>query len=175
MQWRIQPFDPSDPIQLESLVDWECDRELFNLTVPVKHASHAETYFSREQLLNSLEEPNRTDSLYILFDDLKPIGSISIQMNPPQLFDKSKNSGWLGLTIGNRDYWGTGAAQYAMKFFESESKKFGAQRFELGVFEFNTRAQAFYRKMGYTELARIKNFTFFDGRYWDDIRMEKHG
>ena len=77
------------------------------------------------------------------------------------------------LTIGEKEYWGTGAAKIAMDYFERESKKCGATRVELGTFEFNHRAQSFYKKIGYKEIGRLDKFTYWDGRYWDDIRMEK--
>ena len=45
---------------------------------------------------------------------------------------------------------------------------------ELGVFEFNTRALKLYQKLGYTEIARIDAFTYWEGKMWQDIRMEKY-
>ena len=49
----------------------------------------------------------------------------------------------------------------------------GARRFEIGVFEFHTKALTLYKKLGYKEFKRISSFTFFNGRMWDDIRMVK--
>ena len=60
-----------------------------------------------------------------------------------------------------------------MEFFEKESIKLGLIRAELGTFEFNSRAHAFYKKLGYDEIGRVKNFTYYRNRFWDDIRMEK--
>jgi RimJ/RimL family protein N-acetyltransferase len=48
-----------------------------------------------------------------------------------------------------------------------------AIRAELGVFEFNERAQALYRRLGHREFNRIPNFTFWNGKMWTDIRMGK--
>ena len=31
-----------------------------------------------------------------------------------------------------------------------------------------------YQKLGYREFARISNFTYWDGKMWQDIRMEKY-
>ncbi len=86
---------------------------------------------------------------------------------------KVSGTSWLGLIIGEKEYWGTGAAVIAMKFFEDESLRLGLKRIELGTFEFNIRAQNFYKKLGYTEIGRLKNFTYYNNRFWDDIRMEK--
>lgn len=78
----------------------------------------------------------------------------------------------MALSVGI-DYLGTGVARTAMDFFENESLKLGLKRIELGTFEFNTRAQKFYKHLGYVEIARLKDFTYYQNRYWDDIRMEK--
>ena len=87
---------------------------------------------------------------------------------------KVKGTSWLGLTIGEKEYWGTGVAKIAMEYFEEESRRLGANRIELGTFEFNYRAQAFYKKLGFVEIGRLDKFTYWDGKYWDDIRMEKY-
>ncbi len=41
----------------------------------------------------------------------------------------------------------------------------------LGVFEFNERAIACYRKCGFVEEGRLREEYYQDGRYWDVIRM----
>jgi hypothetical protein len=46
-------------------------------------------------------------------------------------------------------------------------------RLELGVFEFNHAARRLYEKLGYKEIGREYDFTYYDGRMWPDIRMEK--
>jgi len=48
------------------------------------------------------------------------------------------------------------------------------KRIELDVFEFNTQAIKLYRKLGYKEIARIPDFTYWQGKVWQDIRMEKY-
>ena len=57
---------------------------------------------------------------------------------------------------------------------EEEIRKAGCKRIELGVFEFNEPAKKLYQKMGYAEIGRIPNFTFWQGKMWTDIRMEKY-
>ena len=61
-----------------------------------------------------------------------------------------------------------------MQYLEGEIRAQGLKRIELGVFEFNTNAIKLYRKLGYQEFARIANFTYWDRRMWQDIRMEKY-
>ena len=61
-----------------------------------------------------------------------------------------------------------------MQHIEGEIRAAGFKRIELGVFEFNTFAQKLYLKMGYTEIGRIPDFTFWQDKLWMDIRMEKY-
>ena len=44
-------------------------------------------------------------------------------------------------------------------------------RIALGVFEFNARAQAVYRKVGFVDEGREREAYYQDGRYWDVLRM----
>ena len=48
------------------------------------------------------------------------------------------------------------------------------RRIELGVFEFNTSAFRLYERLGFKEFARIDAFTWWQGKKWQDIRMEKY-
>ena len=61
-----------------------------------------------------------------------------------------------------------------MQYLEEQIRAHGWKRIELGVFEFNTNAIKLYQKLGYQEFARIANFTYWEGRMWQDIRMEKY-
>ena len=60
-----------------------------------------------------------------------------------------------------------------MQFLEEQIRDRGLKRIELGVFEFNTRAIHLYQQLGYREIGRINDFTFWQDRLWQDIRMEK--
>ena len=61
-----------------------------------------------------------------------------------------------------------------MEKFETLVKEISLKRIELGVFEFNKRAQKFYEKIGYSRIGTIDDFTYWNGRFWSDIRMEKY-
>ena len=97
-----------------------------------------------------------------------------MHIDPPMLFKKAEGTCWLGMTMGEKDYWGTGAAREAFRLFEEILKAQSIKRIELGVFEFNERAQKFYEKMGFKKIGEINDFTYWDERFWKDIRMEKY-
>lgn len=118
---------------------------------------------------------NGTDKyIYLIKDGTKPIGDLSIMIDPPHIKKKEKNTGWISICIGEKEYRGKGVAQLAMEFLENECRRLGMKRIELGVFEYNERAMAFYKKIGYEEFARIKNFVYYEGKWREDIRMEKY-
>ena len=77
------------------------------------------------------------------------------------------------ITIGEPEGRGKGIGYVAIKYFEEQIKKEGLKRIELGVFEFNKQAQKLYQKMGYKEIGRINDFTYWQDKLWTDIRMEK--
>lgn len=102
------------------------------------------------------------------------IGDINIIDNPDFLVKKDRNSCWLGITIGEKAYQGLGIGKKAMNFIENYSYDLGYKRMELGVFAFNEKAIAFYKKLGYKQIGIIPKFTFHNGSWHDDIRFEKY-
>ncbi|GKX29966.1 hypothetical protein SH1V18_24460 [Vallitalea longa] len=119
---------------------------------------------------------NESDNkhIYLIKDGDRPIGDLSIMIDPPHIKRKEKNTGWISICIGEKEYRGKGIAQTAMIYLENECRKLGLKRIELGVFEYNKRARAFYEKIGYKEFTRIKEFVYYQGKWRADIRMEKY-
>ncbi|HOT74266.1 MAG TPA: GNAT family N-acetyltransferase, partial [Candidatus Wallbacteria bacterium] len=111
---------------------------------------------------------------YMILADDSAIGEFSIQIDPPQLFKKVKNTGWIGITIGRPEFRGRGIGRTAIGFIEDECRKLKLSRIELGVFEFNHNAIRLYRSTGYTEIGAIDKFTCWQGKWYKDIRMEKY-
>ena len=90
------------------------------------------------------------------------------------LYKKEPGTAWIGITIGEESARGKGLGPLAMQYLEEEIRSAGCKRIELGVFEFNEPAKKLYQKMGYAEIGRIPNFTFWQNKMWTDIRMEKY-
>jgi len=111
---------------------------------------------------------------FLILADGKAIGEVSVQIDPPQLHKKVKNTGWIGITIGEEKYRGRGIGRPAIEFLEKKCRELNLTRIELGVFAFNHNAIKFYKNMGYKEFSILNNFTFYQGRWQSDIRMEKY-
>jgi RimJ/RimL family protein N-acetyltransferase len=78
----------------------------------------------------------------------------------------------LGIMIGDKSYWnggyGTDAMMTLVRFgFE----QMNLHKVALGVFDFNERAQAVYRRCGFVVEGRFREEVFHDGRYIDVVRM----
>ena len=96
------------------------------------------------------------------------------QVDPRHLYKKEPGTAWIGIVIGEQAGRGRGIGVPAIQHLEEQIQRQGLKRIELGVFEFNTNAIRLYQKLGYREIARIKDFTYWDGKMWQDIRMEKY-
>ncbi len=101
------------------------------------------------------------------------VGDVSVMIDPPHLLRRVPNTGWLGIAVYREDLHGKGIALAAMEHIEHCARRLGLVRLELGVFEFNTRSLHFARKLGFQEIGRVEKFTLWNGRLWDDIRLEK--
>lgn len=78
----------------------------------------------------------------------------------------------LGIMIGDKDYHERGFGTDAMLTIVGFGfEQMNLHKVSLGVFDFNQRAQAVYRKVGFVEEGRDRDGYFQDGRYWDVIRM----
>lgn len=111
---------------------------------------------------------------YMILADGAAVGEFSIQIDPPQIFKKVANTGWIGITIGRPEFRGRGIGRTAIGFIEDECRKLKLSRIELGVFEFNHNAVRLYRNAGYVAIGVIEKFTCWQGSWYKDIRMEKY-
>ena len=173
MNIKIERLQIQNDQQMMALAKWENDPDLYHLVRPIsKEHPWEKTTLSA---LKDRYKERKWPEVYMIFDETRPIGHISLHMNPKFLCRIINGTSWPGLLL-EKKYWGTGVAKAAMEYFEQESRSRGVTRVELGVFEFNVRAQKFYKKMGYMgykEIERIRQFTYWNERSWDDIRMEK--
>ncbi|MFT6067922.1 MAG: RimJ/RimL family protein N-acetyltransferase [Bacteriovoracaceae bacterium] len=174
MKITSQLLDPKDETLLKKLFDWETDPKIHPLITPVfKEEDQGKIVDFERFKARHLKSGHYVSEIFVLYADNIPVGNFSLMMDPGHLLLKEKGTAWLGLTIGESDYWGQGVAAKAMEFFEKRALHHKAKRIELGVFEFNHRAQRFYQKLGYKEIGRLEKFTWKDGQRFDDIRMEK--
>ncbi len=87
-------------------------------------------------------------------------------------FQWTHGDAWVGIGLGERDYWGKGYGTDAMllllRYAFTELNLF---RVSLGVFEYNPRALRSYEKAGFTVEGRERQKVLRDNRRWDNIYM----
>ena len=174
MNITFELFDPLKSDHIDTLFRWETDEEIFKLITPIFKQEDQNKLADRKVFASKyLKTGDYIHEIQFICVDNKPVGNFSLMMDPGHLYKKIKGTAWLGLTIAEREYWGKGIAKIGMEKCEERALFHGANRIELGVFEFNSRAISFYKKIGYQEIGRIEEFTWADDKKWDDIRMEK--
>jgi RimJ/RimL family protein N-acetyltransferase len=155
-----------------SFSQWENDLILIPLMRP--NSSEEDLLSRKEVSVNDLLERIKHSHMYLIYVQGELVGAMDYQVDPPYVYKKVEGTAWIGITIGEESGRGKGIGFHALQYLEEQIKLHGLKRIELGVFEFNTRAIKLYQKSGYKEIARIADFTYWQGKMWQDIRMEKH-
>jgi RimJ/RimL family protein N-acetyltransferase len=124
--------------------------------------------------IKDIEQRLKHHHTYLIYLGDQLIGQMDYKVDPNYLYKKETGTAWIGILIGEEIGRGKGIGFLAMKYLETRIKLKGLKRIELGVFEFNANAIKLYKKLGYKEIARINDFTYWQGKMWQDIRMEKY-
>jgi len=153
------------------IFQWNKDPETMHFMTPNFKEADLEP-MTYAMVVSSIEHDDQREMYMIKVDDTY-VGTITLDINPRQLARKDVKSGWIGIGIGLKAYRGLGVGKATMAFIENRAKELGAHRMELGVFEFNVNAIAFYEKQGYTRFASVDDFTYWNGKWYKDFRYEK--
>lgn len=172
MDVKFKKLIEPDAEALESLNKWENDPNLIPLIRPNKDKDALEL---REVLtIQDLEERLEHNHTFLIYLGNQLVGEMDYQIDPKHLYKKEVGTAWIGIILGEEIARGKGVGQVALQYLEEEIRKQGLRRIELGVFEFNTSAIKLYQKAGYREIGRIPDFTYWNDKMWQDIRMEKY-
>jgi RimJ/RimL family protein N-acetyltransferase len=80
--------------------------------------------------------------------------------------------GWVGIGIGEREYWGKGYGADAMRvILRYGFVELNLHRASLGVFGYNTRAIRAYEKAGFRIEGRMRQTINRNGQRWDELVM----
>ena len=154
------------------ITKWENDPALIPFTRP--NRDQAALDLRKSATVEDLRERLEHRQIYLMYLQKELVGEMDFQVDPIHLYKKETGTAWVGITIGEEAARGRGIGALAMQYLEEQIEQHGLKRIELGVFEFNTSAIKLYQKLGYREIARIDNFAFWQGKMWQDIRMEKY-
>lgn len=124
--------------------------------------------------LEILTERLKDHQIFLIHLDDQFVGEVNFMIDPAILYKKEPGTAWIGIDIGEKDARGRGVGSAAMQYVEQQIRLDGYNRIELGVFEFNHKAIKLYQRSKYNEIGRLDDFTYWQGKMWQDIRMEKY-
>jgi RimJ/RimL family protein N-acetyltransferase len=79
---------------------------------------------------------------------------------------------WVGIGLGDRQYWGKGFGTDAMRvILRYAFTELNLHRITLGVFAYNTRAIRSYEKAGFVVEGRLRQYIHREYYHWDEIMM----
>jgi RimJ/RimL family protein N-acetyltransferase len=154
------------------LYELETDPDIIHYYHPNFNQDEKMEFLSYDKSMKEYENQN-TKKIYIVEHEGKRLGTFSVIKNFEYLVNKVENTAWISLAF-KKEYHGDQLIKDSYFLFEKRLKADGYSRIELGVFEFNTRARKFYKKIGYNQIACLKDFTYYNGRWWADYRYEKY-
>ena len=86
--------------------------------------------------------------------------------------DLIHNEAWVGIGIGEREFWGKGYGTDVMRvILRYAFTEVNLNRVTLTVFEYNPRAIRSYEKAGFRHEGRERKFLNKEGRRWDMLFM----
>jgi RimJ/RimL family protein N-acetyltransferase len=149
------------------LVKWRRDSEYARLL-----DNDPARMFSKKKTKEWLEKDLKEDETNLFFmmrtlEDDKLIGFIG-------LFDIQwyHRDAYVGVGIGEREYWGRGFGTDAMRIILRYAfTALSLNRVTLAVFEYNPRGVRSYEKAGFKIEGRARGYLHREGRRWDLINM----
>lgn len=169
-------FDRSNDVHLQRFLDFRNDPDLAPLFVRNGKPEPLETAWSLESYrrhLASLPATDRNGTELAILHEGEVIGFMGLIMDPPFLETAQPGTAWLHIVIGSSSHRGRGLGTRLVSVLEERARTQGAHRIECGIFEYNIASLHLWRKLGYREIARRPQCTYWAGRWWDEIRMLK--
>lgn len=149
---------------VEPLEEMHRDPELQHFSSP--RAPYPKLGTQARQLLDEPVSDHRTHLVIASREDDAPLGICGVTGYRLQL-----PSGFLYISLGP-GHRGRGVGTDAVRTLTRYAfDGLGLHRIGLGVFSFNERAIATYRRLGFVEEGRIREAWFRGGAWHDDVRM----
>lgn len=147
---------------------WQRDSEFNRLADNEAHSMLSEKKI-KEWLEKRIEQGFKPDrypfSIRALTDD-RLIGFVGLWLN------LIHSEAWVGIGIGEREYWGKGYGTDAMKLVVQYAfMELGLQRVSLGLHEYNARALKSYEKVGFWLEGCTRKDVLREGRRTDTLWM----
>lgn len=153
---------------VDARLRWSRDTEYWHL-----QSSDIAMPYSHKQMKEWLEkekaEISATDFFFMIqtLEDDRIIGDIELDG-----IDWSNGEGWVGIGIGERDYWGRGYGSDAMRILlRFAFQELNLHRITLDVFADNPRAMRSYEKVGFSYEGCMREFMQRGSKIVDLVHM----
>lgn len=157
----LSPLNPDD---VETFTAWLNDLEV---TRNLGLATQNVTLVTEKAALERLAQDRHIYAIVDLKTD-EMIGDLGLS----DVDHVSRHCG-IGIAIGNKQYWGKGYGAEAMRLLLGYAFDYlNMNNIMLNVYEFNERAYACYKKVGFKEIGRRRKAVFRDGQFHDVIFMD---
>ena len=155
------------PLRMENIhthFRWNNDPELNRLDseVPYEEESFGAFKGRFERMCEESSPSTRTFEIHALEDDTLIGVAYAAHINPHSRHAK------VGITIGDRDYWGRGYGRASFEMLLSYCFDQGnLHRVSAETFEYHTAWRDLIEGMGFTREGTARDYLRRDGRYWD--------
>jgi RimJ/RimL family protein N-acetyltransferase len=163
---RLSAFDPAE--MSKAFPRWDQNSEYFRLLnssgQPMQSAKAALKWMEEEA--GEVSPANYYFSIRTLSED-KLIGELALDV-----VTWPGRDAFVGLGIGETDYWGKGYGTDIMNvLLRFAFTEVNLRRVTLSVFEYNPRAIRSYEKVGFRHEGRTRKVLNKEGRRWDILYM----
>jgi RimJ/RimL family protein N-acetyltransferase len=163
---RLTAVDPQKDVPL--FATWQRDSEYARML-----DSDAVRMWSPTQNKEWIEKQQKQEGFESLefiiraLEDDKPIGFVGLDG-----ISWHNGNSWVGIGIGDREYWDKGCGTDAMRILARYAfEVLRLHRLNLNVFSYNTRAIHVYEKIGFQVEGRVREAIHREGQRWDMIFM----
>ena len=157
---RIRGMEESD---MEKILEWMNDLEItqfLGTRLPISRTEQQQWY---ERTVN---DKSKKKMIIETFDG-EPIGQISLMR-----IDQRNRSAEIGITIGEKSYWGQGIGYDAtLTLLRFVFHEWGFHRVSLHVASFNERAIRLYKKLGFVQDGVLRDNIYTQNGYYDTLVM----
>jgi RimJ/RimL family protein N-acetyltransferase len=162
----VRLSDEPPEVLAKAFVQWAQDTEQHRLAGddPAQLWSQKVQAEFAEQQFNA---PQRVQFLIRTLADDQLIGSVDLSVDSWIHADA-----WLGISIGDRNYWGKGCGSDAVRLIlQYGFLELNLRRISLGLHAYNERALKSYEKNGFKLEGRVRGEGLRDGIHYDGLYM----
>jgi RimJ/RimL family protein N-acetyltransferase len=155
------------PLQMDNIYThfrWNNDPELNRLDSEIPYEKETFGQFKRrfEQMVRNPSETHRDFEIHA---DGQLIGIAYVAR-----ISEHNHHGLIGITIGDRDYWGKGYGRESMALIlEYCFEHLDLHRVSAETFEYNTAWRDLVEGMGFTREGTARDYLYREGEYFDKV------